>query len=1013
MALKVNLFGIPEIQYNDQEIKFPFKKADALFYYILLVKRTTRDHLVNLFWADSEDTVAKKNLRNAIYIIKKKLGVEVFISPQRSMIELNPDIELELDVDAFNQVNAAIFNIYKGPLFEGLSIKGCENFENWVVTQRQHFESNFIKKALGVVHTCYTEGKFSDVEMYCKRLIKIDPFDEAVYRMLMESYYESGRYDKSLALYQDLVKLLDEELSITPDPETIALHKMIVQKRSQLRKNNKKESDQFFFGRQNELKQLVDNFDAYMKQNDYSHFLIQGELGVGKTALMNALITELDTEIEVVRVFCYQAIEGFNLKAWDDLIEKLGAIVDTRSIVIPEFIKRAIVSTFPSFEKHGSGVTVVSDEHVFKKRTVENAINELIKIITREVKLLLIFEDIQWLDEPSLIMLKKLVNERNCENPVVYTTCRNGHNESIERFIAEFSSRDIIKRIQLDRFSPDDTIAFASQYFGEIGEEVKAKLYEETEGNAFFVMELLNGMKSHNGQYELSPKIKDALKHRLLNLSKESLQVIQLASVYLKRFRVEDIVAITGKSDFEVLDLIEELEYMYLVKEELDDEMDAVYAFTHHKIKAFIYNDLSISKRKILHIRIANQIEKKLEVKGHRKYYSKLVYHYTSGNNPLMALKYRIRNLYEYLQSSHEVFPLIKERDVFNHESIFFSIEEIETEFGKISELLSTLKHDYQNDQLVDLELKFKHMTGRHYINNGLYEKGLMTIAEVIDLADQYDNDEYLVKGYLQNVFYAINTHNMEVMSSNLNLGIAIAVKKEMTYETGIFMRLEGLYHVLNADFIRGEALLLDSITVMKQFKDRHKYTLHIAAAYYYMGDSNRFKGAFETSIEYYEKAIEICENNDLLGRLTLFYTNAGHAAFNLGDDLRAQRYFESAIKLYEELDFPWRRSIAYGFLGLLHAKADKTEKALKLFDLADRFSSKMNNPYELAVVCRIKAELESMLLQGDIFSTQLRLFIEKSGEDFIANGIGYLKNFESCYEMRRLKELKIKRANL
>ena len=104
-----------------------------MFYYLLLAKKTTRDHLVNLFWSDSNEGVAKKNLRNAIYIIKKKLGVEVFLSPQRSMIELNPKIQVNLDVDYFTLENSDSLDVYKGSLLEGLNLKGCENFENWLL----------------------------------------------------------------------------------------------------------------------------------------------------------------------------------------------------------------------------------------------------------------------------------------------------------------------------------------------------------------------------------------------------------------------------------------------------------------------------------------------------------------------------------------------------------------------------------------------------------------------------------------------------------------------------------------------------------------------------------------------------------------------------------------------------------------------------------------------------------------------------------------------------------------
>lgn len=1002
--LKVNLFGIPTVEYNENEVKFPFKKADALFYYLLLVKRTTRDHLVNLFWSDSEENVAKKNLRNAIYIIKKTLGVEILVSPQRSMVELNNSIELNLDVDIFDMDNERAVTVYKGLLLDGLNLKDCENFDNWLINQRQYYEGIYIQKTLKVASEALLAKNYKLAIQSCKKLIEIDPFDEAVYRMLMKGYFESGRYDKSLSIYEDLTRLLEEELAISPDLQTTELYQLIIEERSHFKKV-KKDTERFFYGRQKELTVLYNNYLAYTNKESYHHYLIQGELGVGKTAMMHELIDQLRPyHVEVARVYCYQAIEGYNLKSWDDLIEKLGMIVKSHNIEIPEIIKFAIVSTFPSF---GSFEQAKSEEQVFSKRTVENAIYELIKIVTGAVKLLIIFEDIQWLDEPSLILLKKLINERTKYSPIIYITCRNAHNKSIERFIAEFSSRDIIKKLHLERFTKDETLEFSQSLFPNKYDEI----YNETEGNALFIMEYINRLKAN--EKGMSSKVKDAIKHRLLNISKDSLQVIQLGAVYLKRFTVDDIISITGKSEFLVLDLIEELENNYLIKEEIDENGDANYAFTHSKIKSYIYDSLSKSKQKILHTRIANRLELQVSHRIDRNKYSRLVYHYDRAKNQYKALEYRIKHLYEYLQSSHEVFPLIKERDVFNHESIFFDEDEIQEEFERIGDLLELLRSETSQEDYTLLLLKFKHMIGRHYINNGFYNKGLEVIKEVVNVSQMTGNNEYLIKGYLQNAFYSINTHNMDMMHENINAALRIAHHNDMRYEIGILLRLKGLYYVLQSDFEKGESLLLTSIDIMMKFKDRDKYTLNIAAAYYYMGDSNRFKGNFETAINYYEKAIEICENNDLLGRLTVFYTNAGHSAYNLGDYLRARRYFESAIKLYEQLDFPWRRSIAYGFLGLLCVKDGKDDKALSLFEMADKYSAKMKNPYELAVVCRIKSELENMLLEGNIFSSRLAKFIEAGGEDYLEKGMNYLEKFENCYEMRRLKELKIKRQLL
>ena len=413
--IEVKLFGIPEIYVDQKEIKFSFKKADALFYYLLIVKKTTRDHLVNLFWSDSDDTVAKKNLRNAIYIIKKTLGVEVFLSPQRSMIEMNLDIEINLDIDDFNKAGDNSIDFYRGAFLEGLQLKKCENYESWVVSQQQYFEGVFIRKSLGVAVKCLENKRYNEVEKYCKQLISIDPFDEEIYRMLMKSYFEAGRYDKSMNLYDELVKLLDEELSISPDVLTIELYELIVHTRSMVKKSSKKEVSRFFFGRENEISLLYNNYFNYVKGNKYVHYLIQGEVGVGKSEVISELLVRLKEEkVTVVRVYCYQPIIGFNLRSWDDLIEKLGVIVKDKNIIVPELIRLAIISVFPLFGKkiEVKAIEKVNEELIFRKKTIESAIYELIKIVTKEVKLLLIFEDIQWLDNPSLVMLKKLMNEK-------------------------------------------------------------------------------------------------------------------------------------------------------------------------------------------------------------------------------------------------------------------------------------------------------------------------------------------------------------------------------------------------------------------------------------------------------------------------------------------------------------------------------------------------------------------------------------------------------------------------
>ncbi len=89
MKVKLKLFGVPKIILNEEAVEFPFKKAEAIFFYLAIQKRVTRDELVNLFWSELNEARPKKNLRNALYQIKKTLGEEVLYTPKRSIVEIS------------------------------------------------------------------------------------------------------------------------------------------------------------------------------------------------------------------------------------------------------------------------------------------------------------------------------------------------------------------------------------------------------------------------------------------------------------------------------------------------------------------------------------------------------------------------------------------------------------------------------------------------------------------------------------------------------------------------------------------------------------------------------------------------------------------------------------------------------------------------------------------------------------------------------------------------------------
>jgi len=58
--LEVFLFKTPQVLKNGSRVLFPLKKAEALFYYLVVNKQASRDELATLLWGELNEQNAKK-----------------------------------------------------------------------------------------------------------------------------------------------------------------------------------------------------------------------------------------------------------------------------------------------------------------------------------------------------------------------------------------------------------------------------------------------------------------------------------------------------------------------------------------------------------------------------------------------------------------------------------------------------------------------------------------------------------------------------------------------------------------------------------------------------------------------------------------------------------------------------------------------------------------------------------------------------------------------------------------
>lgn len=1008
------LFGTPEVKKNGEKVIFPYKKAEALFYYLVVKKHCYRDVLVEMLWGSVDEDTAKKSLRNAMYIVNKTFGENVLVSPKRAIIMLNPKLSFKSDVETFlSNDDCSGIEAYGGEFLEGFLAKDADSFDKWLFSTRNQYRDLYVNMLHKQIQRCIKEKKLEEVETFCKNLIKIDEFNEKAYRILMNVYRKMGMYDKGIDVFNYLSKLLKSELSITPDPKTNELFGELVKEKAARQTSLKNDMTEYFYGRQEELKLLGENYYRFINEKDGKSIVVLGEAGLGKTALINRHLKVVENEkLILLKANCYQAEEDYLLKPWSDILYQFSKAIERNNIEVPAMLQRIVANIFPTFavKSEYTEQYVIEQIDIFKYQAAEKAIVDIFKHVAEKKKILIVLEDIQWIDSMSLSLMKDIIIENKNRSIVFITSVRTGHGEKTDKFIVDFKVNGYIQVIELNRFSHKETIEFACGMMPEleIGDELGNSIYRETEGNTFFIVEFLNNLKHNEKPYAISPKMMDIIKSRFLSVSEEGMKILNIISLFFDMVTLEELLEVSGKSELELLDIISELEEKNLIKE-IGGINNVGFAFTHQKLREFVYSQLTASKRKILHSRIARLLEGRL--KGDKRdslLYSKLIYHFMNGGNRLSALRYTIKNLEQYLGISHEIFPVFYGDNATVDGIIETSEEQLSEDFEKVKALISDIKKEEgYSKELEKLELSFKHMIGRGYIRSGNYEQGLSIIKEMISHALEIEDYDIAIKGYKQMIYFCINTYNTAMMEEYVEQAIGIAEKYCSREELCILLRLRGMQRVMDGRFSEGENMLKQTVSLFESLNQKEKYILNIAACYNFIGESKRRSMEFYRSITYYDKAIELCREKNLIMGIPVFSTNAGQAAYDMGDYAKAKAYLASAIEAYMQLNSLWGRSTAYGYMALLLIKEKKYDEALSHVKKAEQYAAMMKNPYEIALIYRVKAEIRKSMDFNSRLKEVFSNYLTGQVAEYCDKGIALLNKVKNCYEVDILKNLK------
>ena len=272
--------------------------------------------------------------------------------------------------------------------------------------------------------------------------------------------------------------------------------------------------------------------------------------------------------------------------------------------------------------------------------------------------LLLILDDLQWADEPSLRLLQFLAQEMRDAHLLVVGTYRDvalGRGHPLARTLAEVGREDLGHQIRLEGLSTEDVGRYIEMTSGvSPPENLVQRIWSKTEGNPFFVSETIRLLITEGVlekpealadlQINIPPRVRDVVRRRLEQLSDHCNKTLTMAAVYGREFSLEVIEALSDADGERALDDLEEAIDARIIAEMPGS--DLAYLFTHDLVREAVYDQVKTVRRKRMHAHIASVLERLYQGHEIEHHLAELARHFVAAEragDPDKAIDYSVR----------------------------------------------------------------------------------------------------------------------------------------------------------------------------------------------------------------------------------------------------------------------------------------------------------------------------------------------------------------------------------
>lgn len=758
-------------------------------------------------------------------------------------------------------------------------------------------------------------------------------------------------------------------------------------------------------GRKEEIGLLVNRWEQALACEGQV-VMISGEPGVGKSRVLQnfqSIVTgqncpaisfvcsnyRQDTPFHPVIDFLEHWLHSETDKSPGGMLDRLDAFLADLGLDVPEHgALLASMLSLPAAGRYNTPVLTLEDQ---KNKTLK-ALVAVTDAMSVKSPLLIIIEDLQWADHSTIEFLGLLVEHVRSARCLVLLAFR-------ADFEPPWSRQPHLTSLRLRHLSRPESIELIEGVTGgcPLPEEVMEHILAKTDGVPLFIEELtklvleMDLVDLKDGRYELNgplgataipDSLQDSLMARLDHLGSAK-EAAQLASVLGRTFGHALLLAVTQKSE-EALDvaLTRLVDSELLYRRGLAPEI--VYEFKHALVKDAAYQGLLHSKRRQLHLDIAEILELRFPQMTERSP-ELLSYHYKAAKDVEKAIPYSFKagdaaaaryastEASAHYQAaldmaksvaSPEQSARLQIRAILKLANVASSRDQFERNLGNLGTARALAEKIGHRVRLCQIQ----YWIGRTYYVLGRFGLAADLARQALDLADQLGDDDRMRTGpvnllarvhcLLGEPAAAINYARQSVRQMH-DVGDAL----EEAAVSGVLafaLAQHGQYD---------EAMEAANHGVNLAQELEHLPT--VAACLMFRGLVNGWFGRLAEATPDFGQGLYVCEKSGDIFRKYLTLGWQGEACLVAGEVMAARNNLEQCLELGSTLGTSFHRGAFEAFLAKALLLQGETETAVRLSETAVITATESGETWPRSIALRVATEVQIASAAPDIAAAQ------------------------------------------